>query len=277
MWGTEMMNVMSRIMSMHQGKGNEITARALTGKLKNELVGFIANGEDGTNKTTRRIIRLFMENSSIPVASNRKGYYLINTEAEFNEYQTDLYNRIAGIRRRVKIVSEAWAYNERSGTREQVMHLSDIINDYNEGMNMHEIKQKYKFSNTADIRKFLYHYRTLGYKINKRNRGNILSDQEIEEVLTMYRNCTSMKHIAELFYISKATIYRYIRMHDAIEPASTHGNEKSKLLQKLWNDGLPIWEIADRTGYSTPTTVSRMVTYYRQKGMDFKRRKDEAV
>lgn len=84
------------------------------------------NIEDNVTSTTTRAaikdgLRLFGVEMQAPIGANSKGYFLIKTRIQFDEYMENLYGRIAGIQERMTIVRDIWesvVYNELSFKRD---------------------------------------------------------------------------------------------------------------------------------------------------------------
>lgn len=81
----------------HVGKSNKITSSQMATKL-----GIV---EDDTHAKTRALIFEAAEKYKLPLAANNRGYFLINTQAEYDEYIENLKTRIAGINKRIEIIT----------------------------------------------------------------------------------------------------------------------------------------------------------------------------
>lgn len=86
-----------KIILEHRGKTNAIKSREIANK--------VGINEDDTHAKTREIIRDIKETDNLPVLACNKGYYLAETEEEFNEYIENLKNRIKGIEKRIQITT----------------------------------------------------------------------------------------------------------------------------------------------------------------------------
>ena len=86
------------ILLHHEGKANKITSAQIA-----EAIGI---NEDATYAKTRNMILNCAKTYSLPLAANTKGYYLITSKEEYNEYIANLDKRIAGIQERKKIITE---------------------------------------------------------------------------------------------------------------------------------------------------------------------------
>lgn len=86
-----------KIILEHRGKTNAIKSREIANK--------VGINEDDTHAKTREIIRDIKETDNLPVLACNKGYYLAETEEEFNEYIENLKNRIKGIEKMIQITT----------------------------------------------------------------------------------------------------------------------------------------------------------------------------
>ena len=86
------------IMKKYIGKRNAITSA--------EIADMLGINEDDTHATTRDLLLQAAEEYSLPLAASNKGYYLIDSKAEYEEYMASLDNRIEGINRRKDIISK---------------------------------------------------------------------------------------------------------------------------------------------------------------------------
>ena len=62
--------------------------------------------EDDTHAKTRALIFETAKKYKLPLAANNRGYFLINTKAEYDEYIKNLNSRIAGIEERKRIITD---------------------------------------------------------------------------------------------------------------------------------------------------------------------------
>lgn len=76
----------------HRGKDNAITSAAIA-----DMLGI---HEDATHALTRSLITQAIEKYRLPVAATVKGYYIIASKEEADEYITNLTSRISGILKR---------------------------------------------------------------------------------------------------------------------------------------------------------------------------------
>ena len=81
------------ILIQHRGKSNAITSREIADK-----VGI--SGEDDTYAKTRAMILEAARRYNLPLLAYEGGYYLAETEEEFNKYMENLDSRIEGIEER---------------------------------------------------------------------------------------------------------------------------------------------------------------------------------
>lgn len=86
------------ILNSHIGKSNKVTSSQIA-----EQIGI---QEDATHAKTRALILEAAKKYRLPLAANNRGYFLINTKAEYNEYIENLNSRIAGIEERKKIITD---------------------------------------------------------------------------------------------------------------------------------------------------------------------------
>lgn len=73
----------------HRGRDDPITSREI-----NEIVGL---DEIGSFPSTRAVIREIVMEDRIPIAGSSRGYYVIETEEELEDYVENLENRIMNI------------------------------------------------------------------------------------------------------------------------------------------------------------------------------------
>lgn len=85
-------------LSMHRGKGNEISAGVIGDLLQFE--------KDDTHAKARKRIKKCAEKYHIPLAANNNGYYIMTTPDELKEYQDNLDSRIEEINERKKIMTD---------------------------------------------------------------------------------------------------------------------------------------------------------------------------
>ena len=79
-------------------------ARPITAR---QLSNQCSRYEDGTAPQTRGLIRELIS-EGYPIASNRKGYYMIRSGKQMQKYMNDLAGRIAGISQRIHDVYTAY-------------------------------------------------------------------------------------------------------------------------------------------------------------------------
>lgn len=80
------------ILLEHKGEGNEISSAKIA-----KLIGI---NEDDTHAKTRSLIENTMEQYKIPLGSNTKGYFIIETVEEYDRYVNNLESRQKGIEKR---------------------------------------------------------------------------------------------------------------------------------------------------------------------------------
>lgn len=80
------------ILLKHIGEGNEITSA--------EIADIIGISEDDTHPNTRSLIEDTMKQYEIPIGSNTKGYFIIQSKKELDKYIRNLDARIEGIEER---------------------------------------------------------------------------------------------------------------------------------------------------------------------------------
>lgn len=93
-----MLKKIKKILEKHVGKENAISAA--------KIAKLIGKQEDDTHARTRDILFKTAKKYKLPLAATSKGYYLIETEDEYNEYIDNLNKRIKGIKKRKKIITE---------------------------------------------------------------------------------------------------------------------------------------------------------------------------
>lgn len=82
-----------------------------------EIADRLGIDDSEANPTTREAIRLLAEERKVPTVGAHNGYYIIETEAQKEEYLASLRQRIAGIEERIWLIERAWqAQQGRSQT-----------------------------------------------------------------------------------------------------------------------------------------------------------------
>ena len=94
----EVLKEISDILKAHVGKSNKVTSSQIA-----DLIGI---HEDATHAKTRSLIFQAAKQYKLPLAANNRGYFLIETKAEYHEYVNNLDSRIAGIEERKRIITE---------------------------------------------------------------------------------------------------------------------------------------------------------------------------
>ena len=92
------LNQIRDILEHHIGKKNKITAA--------EIANLIGIEEDDTHAQTRALIFECAKKYGLPLAANNRGYFLINSDKEYNEYIENLNSRIDGIEKRKRIITK---------------------------------------------------------------------------------------------------------------------------------------------------------------------------
>ena len=110
-----------RIMMMHVGRENAITSAAIAKIIGNYF-------EDATHQGTRTSITECLEESNLPIGANSRGYFLISSDEEYREYLDNLERRIMGIKKRARLIKEAWTEvkTKRSGYNYEQMSLEEL-------------------------------------------------------------------------------------------------------------------------------------------------------
>lgn len=84
------------VLEEHIGKSNKITSK--------QIANIIGINEDATQAKTRALILECAKQYKLPLAADNRGYYLITSEIELNEYIENLNSRIAGIEDRKNLI-----------------------------------------------------------------------------------------------------------------------------------------------------------------------------
>lgn len=85
-------------LELHKGKNNPVTSAEVS-----DLIGII---EDDTHAQTRVLILDTANMYGLPLAENNRGYYLITSDSEYDEYMKNLDSRIEGITQRKEIITK---------------------------------------------------------------------------------------------------------------------------------------------------------------------------
>ncbi len=86
------------ILLLHKGKHNKITSA--------QIADYLGIDEDDTHAQTRALILSVAEEYNIPLAADTRGYYIITTDKEYQDYMTNLDSRIQGINKRKYIITK---------------------------------------------------------------------------------------------------------------------------------------------------------------------------
>lgn len=100
-----MLEKIKEILECHVGEKNSITSGQIA-----EALGI---NEDDTHAKTRDLLLQTAENFMLPLAATNKGYYLIETEEEYNNYMHNLQSRKLGIDKRVEIITQNYRGNTK--------------------------------------------------------------------------------------------------------------------------------------------------------------------
>lgn len=92
-----MLEKIRNIILSHKGKRNAISSAEIARR-----IGII---EDDTHAQTRALLLECAEKYGLPLAASNKGYYLITSRQEFDEYMNNLDLRSAGIEARKRIIA----------------------------------------------------------------------------------------------------------------------------------------------------------------------------
>lgn len=106
----ELLDRLQALMMDHRGPDNTISSGQIAEMLD------IDDGE--AQPKTREAIRTLSEERGVPIASTSRGYFLIETEGQLNDYLERLDSRIAGIQQRKQTVMDAWGDHLESKIRE---------------------------------------------------------------------------------------------------------------------------------------------------------------
>lgn len=93
-----MLEKIRAILLSHEGKENPVTSA--------EIARQIGIDEDDTHLKTRSLILECAKNYELPVAAGNRGYYIITTLQEYDEYIDNLDARIKGIEERKRIITQ---------------------------------------------------------------------------------------------------------------------------------------------------------------------------
>lgn len=85
------------LLESHVGKGNEVSAQVIEDEY--------GKSSDKTHRKARDLIDACIERYGLPVAANNKGYYIISSENEYEEYMENLDSRKAGIDERKRVIT----------------------------------------------------------------------------------------------------------------------------------------------------------------------------
>jgi hypothetical protein len=94
------------ILEDHKGKSNQISA--------GEIGPLVGVEEDATHVQVRGLILQTIEEYRLPVAASSRGYYLIGTEGELNEYLDNIEGRIEEMKKRKGLVKDAYEHYYRN-------------------------------------------------------------------------------------------------------------------------------------------------------------------
>ena len=103
---TDIKSEIVSILKKHVGKDMAITVSKIH-QLVTKVCGCYEQ-DPITSYTTRRLIEEVMDDTGLPIASNSKGYFIIETTDEYWDYIDNLNSRIKGIEKRIGIVTHAF-------------------------------------------------------------------------------------------------------------------------------------------------------------------------
>lgn len=86
------------VLLLHKGKHNKITSA--------EIANHLGIVEDDTHAQTRALILSVAEEYNIALAADTRGYYIITTDKEYEDYMYNLESRIQGINKRKNIITK---------------------------------------------------------------------------------------------------------------------------------------------------------------------------
>lgn len=95
------------ILMEHRGKKNAITSKKIAHKLGID--------EDDTHPKTRKLVLECMKEYQLPVGATNRGYFIITSEEELDEYVDNLNKRIRGDeKRRDAAIKFFWKQNDNT-------------------------------------------------------------------------------------------------------------------------------------------------------------------
>lgn len=100
-----MIEHIKEILLKHRGKKNRITASTIA-----KEIGVV---ENATYAKTRALIFECAKTYKLPLAADTKGYYLITSKKEYDDYIENLNSRIAGIEERKRIITKNYEEREK--------------------------------------------------------------------------------------------------------------------------------------------------------------------
>ncbi len=86
------------LLEHHVGKGNEVSAQVIEDEY--------GKSSDKTHRKARELIDACIDKYNLPVAANNRGYFIISSESEYDEYMANLDSRKAGIDERKKVITK---------------------------------------------------------------------------------------------------------------------------------------------------------------------------
>jgi hypothetical protein len=92
-------------LDMHRGHDHPIASRLIASYL-----GLHEDAARGTVQTRELLADLLAE--GYPVGANERGYFRLETEAEFTTYRRELRDRVEGILARIHNLERAWAMEQ---------------------------------------------------------------------------------------------------------------------------------------------------------------------
>ena len=96
----EILKQIKKIMEKHKGKKNSISA--------GEIAKVLNLKQENTHVEPRMYFYETMETYKIPIAGGGRGYYIVTSKQELNNYLDGLDGRINGINKRKRVVQTAF-------------------------------------------------------------------------------------------------------------------------------------------------------------------------
>ena len=74
----------------------------------NDITAIVGITDSGSCPRTRKLILSAMKNNNVAIGSNRKGYFILRSEKEMQEYLNELMSRQIAISKRIEITYYAF-------------------------------------------------------------------------------------------------------------------------------------------------------------------------